>query len=202
MADINWTTALPMPSGMTFGLRTNALDFASPLTGVVQSVAMPGARWIATLQWAALRRTDADLLQALMVQMRGRTNRLVMWNVVRPTVRGVGGGSPLVNGSGQTGSTINIDGLPVNTNGIYIAGDFLGIGSELKMVTATVNSNGSGQAAVSFEPPLRAAPADNSAIVTTQPTAKFMLMNNEVSWQHTNPMSVGAFEMQLAEVFT
>lgn len=201
MADINWTTALPMPSGMTFGLRTNALDFASPLTGVVQSVAMPGARWIATLQWAALRRTDADLLQALMVQMRGRTNRLVMWNVVRPTVRGVGGGSPLVNGAGQTGSTINIDGLPVNTNGIYIAGDFLGIGSELKMVTATVNSNGSGQAAVSFEPPLRAAPADNSAIVTTQPTAKFMLMNNEVSWQHTNPMSVDAFEMQLAEVF-
>ena len=201
MSDINWTTALPVPSAMTFGLRTNSLDFASQLSGVVQSVAMPGSRWIATLQWAFLRRAEADRIQSLLVQMRGRTNRLVLWNVARPTVLGVGGGSPLVNGAGQTGSTINIDGLPASTSGIYIAGDFLGIGGELKMVTATVNSNGSGQASVSFEPPLRAAPADNSAIVTTQPTAKFMLMNNEVSWQHSNPMSVGAFEMQLAEVF-
>lgn len=202
MADINWTAALPVPSAMTFGLRSNTLDFASPLTGGVQTVGMPGARWFCTLTWAGLTLAHAAALQALQVRLRGRANRLVLPNLSRASIRGVGGGTPLVNGAGQTGATINVDGLPVSTTGVYLAGDFLGIGGELKMVAADVNSNGSGQAAVTFEPPLRAAPADNSAIVTYQPTAKFILVSPDVSWQHINPMSVGAFEMQLVEVFS
>lgn len=186
---------------MTFGLRSYTLDFQSSLTGGVQTVAMPGARWFATLTWEALRLADAARLQAMAVSLRGRANRLVLWNIARPSIRGIGGGTPLVNGAGQTGATINIDGLPSSTAGVYLAGDFLAIGGELKMVAADVNSNGSGQAAVTFEPPLRAAPADNSAIVTYQPTAKFILVSPDVSWQHSNPMSVGGFEMQLSEVF-
>jgi hypothetical protein len=204
MADITWTTALPVPSGMTFGLHSNTFAFDSPLSGTVQTVSLPGARWIATLQWATLTIEQAALLQVMLVQLRGRANRLVLWNLARQTPRGVGGGTPLVNGAAQTGASINIDGLPISTNNIYLPGDFLGISGELKMVTAPTNSNGSGQATVTFEPPLRASPADNSAIVTAQPTAKFVLASNDVAWQHVAGQArfVSAFESQLAEVFS
>jgi hypothetical protein len=201
MADINWTTALPVPSSFTFGLRSNAMVFESPLSGATQTVSMPGARWTATLTWANLTIANAALLQALLLQLRGRANRLVMWNLARQFPRGVGGGTPLVNGAGQTGAVMAIDGLPVSTSNIYLPGDFLGIGGELKMVAAPVSSNGVGQATVNFEPPQRTAPADNSAVVTIQPTAKFIPAGNDTAWQHVNPLAVSAFELQLAEVF-
>lgn len=201
MADINWPTALRAPSEMTFGLRTASLNFASPLTGAAQSVTVPGSRWLCTLQWASMVRADADVLQALLVQLRGRSNRLVVWPLPRPAPRGVGGGTPVVYLGGQTGSSINVDGLTPSTTGIYLPGDFLGIGGELKMVTAQVDSDGFGNGTINFEPPLRASPADDSAIVTNQPTAKFMLQNDDVTWRHRNPVTVDSFEMQLVEAF-
>jgi hypothetical protein len=58
-------------------------------------------------------------------------------------------------------------------------------------------SNGAGQAAVSFEPPLRVAPSNGGAIVTAAPTAKFILSDDAVRWTHEPARLVTGHRVEL-----
>lgn len=88
----------------------------------------------------------------------------------------------LVKGANQTGSALNIDGLPTSTDRLLVAGDWVGIGVELKRVTGAMSSDGSGNGYLQFSPPLRASPADNSGIVVTDPLGRFIASSNENGW--------------------
>lgn len=201
MADINWLSSYPRPQVFEFGLRSNTLIHVSPLVGTVQTLALPGARWTVRMEWDKLPQASSVLLEALFVRLRGQQNRLVLWHLARPSLRGSGGGSPVVNGAGQTGSTLNVSGLPINTSGVWLAGDMIGVGGELKMVVADVSSNASGQAQVAIEPPLRASPANGSAIVTSQPTARFILADGTTKWRDVPGLAVEGHGVDLVEVF-
>ncbi len=201
MADITWSSSLPLPSVFEFGLRSNTLAHVSPLTGSVQTVALPGARWTVRMEWSRIAQEQSVLLEALFARLRGRQNRLVLWHLARPTLRGVGGGTPVVNGAGQTGSTLNVSGLPASTANVWRAGDMIGVGGELKMVVQDVTSNASGQASVLIEPPLRASPANGSAIVTVQPTARFIQDEDANAWRDVPGLAVEGHAISLVESF-
>jgi hypothetical protein len=81
-------------------------------------------------------------------------------------------GVPVVNGAGQTGSTLNVDGLTPSVLA-FRAGDFFSLGAgaatRLYRVTANATANGSGEAALSIIPPLRIASVDNAALEVDAP---------------------------------
>lgn len=85
--------------------------------------------------------------------------------------------TPLVNGAGQTGRSLNTDGWP-NSTAVLSAGQFVTIGNQLLQLTADVTSNGSGQATLSFEPAIRVSPADNAAIEYKNPYALMYFVEN------------------------
>lgn len=85
--------------------------------------------------------------------------------------------TPLVNGAGQTGRSLNTDGWP-NSTTVLSAGQFVTIGNQLLQLTADVTSNGSGQATISFEPAIRVSPADNAAIEYKNPYALMYFMED------------------------
>lgn len=153
-------------------------------TGSTRTISLPGPRWLFRARWDMLGRTEGDLLRAVLVQLRGGGNRLLMHDVAQPTFRGVGGGTPLVNGAAQTGITLAIDGCPNSVTGWALPGDKFAVNGELKMVVAQANTNASGQATLTFEPPLRAAPADNAPLTIASPTARFKLVGPDVGWAH------------------
>lgn len=167
------TLSRGIPRQLEWSLVANTMSFESPLSGSVQTVEMPGARWRVSFTLENLTEADTALLQAFMARLRGRAGRFTLHNVARPAPRGTASGTPLVNGAGQTGATLNLDGLAPGAT--LLAGDFFGVNGELKMVVADATANGSGEMAVTFEPPLRATPADNAPVTLTQPTAIFML---------------------------
>lgn len=80
---------------------------------------------------------------------------------------GAGGGTPLVNGASQTGSSIITDGWPAST-AILKAGDFIRFDSLSRAfeVTADVSSDGSGNATISINPTIFAgdSPVNNDPI--------------------------------------
>jgi hypothetical protein len=202
MADITWTAALPRPARFVLRLRAPSLRYTSLLTGQTQTLAQPGATvWGISMEWPAMTRARSAELEALFARLRGQANRLVIWNLGRPGLRGAGGGTPVVNGAGQTGATINISGLPNNVTGWALPGDFVGVGGELKMVVASVDSNGSGQAAMTVEPPVRVSPGNGSAIVTSQPTARFMASTDQVEWAYGRPNLASGHTLELIEAF-
>ena len=107
----------------------------------------------------------------------------------------------LVNGGSQTGSAILIDGLPANTNGVLMAGDVVAIFTntwEMKRLRADLNSDGSGNGWLMFEPSLRVAPADNAPVAIWEPRARFMLASEEVGWD-TEPGHITQFQLEFIE---
>ena len=82
------------------------------------------------------------------------------------TLGNIGTSTPMVAGLGQTGNTLNIDGLDPSVTNIFMAGDVIRItGVEFTYtVTNNVSSSGTGTTTLTLDMPLQSSPGDNAAI--------------------------------------
>jgi len=201
MSTLTWPTlSRSAPPELVWGLRSNTQTFESPLSGAVQTLEMPGARWVVSFSMPSLNSADAATLRAFLVRLRGEAGRFYLHNMAQARPRGVATGTPLVNGAGQTGTSLATDGWTPSQAGILKAGDFIGVGGELKMVVQDCDSDATGAATIVFEPPLRASPADNAALVTNKPTAIFKLDESRSAWT-TNAPGLDSFSIAATEVW-
>lgn len=199
---------LTMPTSPTgfqshrFGLRSNTLTFSSPLNGTTQTLEFPGSKWGGAFALPPMKRTTAAAWLSFYAQLRGGSGRFYGFDPGGRTPRGSASGSPLVNGAGQyPGNTLITDAWPISITGLLLPGDYFQVGDELKMVTASVNSNGSGQATITFEPPLRAAPVDNAAIIYTNPTCIMRLANDDQTAWDINQLNLYGLSFVGIEAF-
>lgn len=198
-------TTLSMPStpGFTnsrFGLRSNTQSFESPLTRSVQTVELTGARWFASYSLPPMLRASAAAWIAFLVALQGRAGRFYGFDPDAKTPRGTWAGTPLVNGGSQTGSSLILDGF---TAGATVkAGDLFGVNGELKMITADGTADGSGNLTISFKPSLRAAPADDAAITSTNPTCTMMLIDDDQAAWDADRLSVFGLQFSGVEAFS
>lgn len=200
MTTLTWPTLTrSAPRDLDFSLVPNTQSFSSPLSGAVQTVEMPGARWKVSFMLENLAEADSALLQAFLVKLRGRAGRFYLHNFARSEPRGTQRGAPLVKGASQTGATLAIDGCTVGAT--LLAGDFIGVNGELKMVVADAAADGAGEMSLTIEPPLRSSPADNAALTLVQPTATFMLTTDESKWS-TAPGKFSTFAVDAIEAWS
>lgn len=174
---------VPWPDQFDFSLISNTQIFQSPLSGSLQTLELPGARWGATLTFNNVKDDDAATLQAFLTQLRGQANRFSLWNMARPNPRGniKAGTAATVNGANQTGNQLHTHNWnPGDT--ILLPGDLFSVNGELKMITAAATADGTGAATLQFEPPLRSSPSDAAPITTSQPTATFILSDPKPKW--------------------
>lgn len=158
---------------------SNTQAFESPLTRSVQTLALPGARWATTLSWANLDAADAALMRAFLYALRGRAGRFYVPHPVVKRPRGTAGGAPLVAGAGQAGATLATDGWTAGAT--LLVGDFIGFGaSEVRCVISNATADGAGAMSILLDEPMRASPADNSALVLVEPTAIMMLTADDI----------------------
>lgn len=161
---------------------------ASPFTLRQQVVAHQGQRWEADVSLPPMRRTNAEQWVAFLLSLRGQLGTFLMSPFPCKARGGAGTapGTPLVNGAGQTGGTLNLDGAPASVAGYLKAGDFIqlgsGSGAKLHKVLADANSSAGGAVSVDIWPFITTAPADNSAIVVSSPSGLFRLASNSQSW--------------------
>jgi hypothetical protein len=182
MTTLTWPTLSRDVQSFTWSLLSFTQTQVSPLNQSSLTIELPGARWACSFGYGDFLEADSALLEATLVQLMGRAGRVYLWNFARPVPRGIGTGTPLVNGAGQSGNSLNIDGASNSITGWLKAGDYFGVNGELKMMTADANTNGSGQATLSFSPMLRSSPADNAPITLNKPTATFALADDRQSW--------------------
>jgi len=93
-----------------------------------------------------------------------------------------------VAGSSPTGSAMHIKGLPSSTDGLLLPADEFEIitskGSELKIVTAALNSDAAGLGYLQFEPPLRGTVADNAPVIVHEPMGRFIFTGDLAGWDN------------------
>ena len=156
----------------------------SPLNRSVQTVAMPGEYFMATLSFPIYQEDDARTLIAFLSGLRGSAGRFYLHDHSLETPRGVATGTPLVKGASQTGLTLESDGWTVSQTGILKAGDMFGFGTELHMLKSDVNSDAGGNASLVLVKPIRTSPSDNAPITTSSPKATMMLLEgNHAQWR-------------------
>lgn len=102
-------------------------------------------------------------------------------------------GNPLVNGAGQIGTTLSMDGFTPSY--AVRKGQFLTIVSGgrryLHIFTAQAVASTTGTLSASVAPMLRISPADNSSVIVRAPAIEGFIEGNERSWNISAARHVG-----------
>lgn len=196
--------SMPTTTGFTdsvFYLQTNSQEYTSPLNKVTQAARLEGELWVARYELPYMKRAEAAEWRSFFLKLQGRLNTFNGFDPEGRTPRGVATGTPLVNGGAQTGYSLITDGWTISTTGILKAGDYINVNNELKQVTDDVDSDGSGNATINFQPPLRNSPSDNATITVFNTTVEMRLDSDDFSAMPTNkngiyrPISFSAKEV-------
>lgn len=189
------------PTVVNFALIPNTQIFTSPINRSTQTLELPGARWRAKMEYRNVLESDARILKAFFAKLRGASGRFYLADMSHKTPAGTALGSGIVKGAAESGSSISTDGWTANQTSLLLPGDYVGIGGELKIITTAISSDGTGNATITFEPPLRSTPADNSAIVVTMPTCIMRLENDEQDQVDIDPERCPSITINCVETF-
>jgi len=137
-------------------------------SGAIQtrSEAAQGRMWQEA--WPALPAGSEDV-QELLVPGSGKA------------AHGAGGGTPLVNGADQSGTSLVTDGWTASAAVRMKAGDCFTVAGldVLFRATADISSDGSGNATITIEPPIVAgsSPANNAALTIASATLTAVILD-------------------------
>jgi hypothetical protein len=181
MASITFPAlSVDAPGSVSLSLVADVQQLESPLDKTVQTVAKPGARWKASFSYNNLQEADASLMQAFLIKLRGRFNTFPFYPFEQPEPIGTQRGSPVVDGAHAAGAT-EIDLRDVTNGATLLAGDFIGLGSQLCMVAEDVTFSGT-TGTVEITIPMRKALADGVALVWDRPTVEMRYVPDQVGW--------------------
>lgn len=189
----------PKPNRMT----ADYLDFGFIQNRMAASVRVdrPGNRHRITLSWPREQMIPGQREVFTAALKRGK--RAGVQINLPLTADQPAAGTPVVNGAGQFGTTLNIRGL---NPGYVIGQDFwLSVSrsdgvSYLHSAYATMTANGSGVAIVQIEPPLRYPFADGAAVAIQTPVIQGFLVGETFSYSveevKMTPISITIEEFQ------
>jgi len=175
-------------SKSTFGLARATSSTVSPFTFNQQVYKFSGSRWEGSVTFRPATHAQAANIKAFLAELDGQYGTFTYGDpdAIAKGKLGAGGGTPLVKGGSQTGTTLNIDGCSNNITGWLKKGDYFSLGSgsaqRLYMLVADANTNGSGETTLEFRPALRSSPADNASVEITSPRGVFRLAGNMQDW--------------------
>lgn len=191
---ISFPVSMPSTPGFVtskFRLMTNTALFESSYDRTQQTLERPGARWAADFALPPMANADARDWVAFLTSLRGLVGTFNGYDPSQRTPRGTATGTPLVDGGSQTGRTLNTKGWSTGVTGIMKAGDYIAFANRFHMVVEDADSDGSGDAALSIEPPLRESPAGDAAITVTNPTVIMRLTSDQAEWDVNTALHYG-----------
>lgn len=147
----------------------------SPFTGQGQVYEHPGSWWSAKIDLPAMKRSVAAPWIAFLAALNGRSGTFLLGDPLGTAPLGTAGGSPIVNGAGQTGKTLAISGL----TGVLKAGDYFHVGSgTTQRLFMNLTDQGPGTVTLDIFPRLRESPANSAPLVLATPQGVFRLDSN------------------------
>tara|TARA_R100001460_G_scaffold45695_3_gene82965 strand:- start:79 stop:681 length:603 start_codon:yes stop_codon:yes gene_type:complete len=157
----------PVAQDASIGSQQNTIVSVTT-SGRVQTRQIDGQKFTITLDYAPMNRANFAPIKAFIMKQRAKLNTFTVIPPIVSNAQGSVTGTISVDGAISAGATTcTIDGLANNTNGLLKAGDYFRFSSAIKVYMAVedLNSNGSGEGTLTFEPPLRTAVVDNTSLV-------------------------------------
>lgn len=202
---LNWPTLTRRHSEWSWNIVSNTQIWTSPFNKSGQTLELPGTCWWCKVGYEKLQEDDWRKVEAWRAQLRGMSGRVLVSPLHAEYPRGVATGMPVVHGAGQSGCSLATSGWTPNTPYILLTGDYFSVatlsGPELKIITTDAESDASGRATLTFEPPLRSDPLDGAAITTTEPVCSMRLVDNSQGEMALSNPRYGAFTLELTEAW-
>lgn len=167
----------------------------SPFTLQDQVQGFAGQRWQVEMSLPTMQRANAEQWITFLLSLNGRLGTFLFGDPAGKQPRGSALGTPVVDGAGQTGGSLQTSGWQTNENGVLLKGDYIEIGTSLLTrlykVLNDANANGSGEAEIDIWPDLQVSPADAGPLIITQATGLFRLSSNEMPYSINEAMHYG-----------
>jgi hypothetical protein len=194
--------ALPCPSRITeIKLNRDALT-ESPFTGTQQIQKLSYEAWRYVLEYPALTNAQAREWSAALASLRGRSGTVLFGAAIWGTPKGTWAGAPVVNGVGQSGTTLALSGFTAGAT--FKAGDRLQISSgefaRMHECLSDGTADGSGLATLDIWPGHRTAPGAIDPVTATNAKGVFRLAASEFSLNWDRP--IYGFTLDLIEAVT
>lgn len=203
---ISYPLALPASvniSSVTMRAQNAVAYDQSPFTFAGQAQAYAGQAWGVDVVLPPMRRSQAAEWAAWLLSLRGRYGTFLCGDPSASVARGALGGAPIVDGAGQTGSSIQITGATPSVSNWIRAGDYVQFGSgatsTLHQVLQDASSDGAGDVTLTLWPHVRTALTSGSIVVTSNAVGVFRLAGNEASWSVDN-MAIFGVSFSAVEV--
>jgi len=189
------TYPLTFPASLKVSSVVPTLKFMSavtrsPFTGERQAFRWDGEMWSFEYTTPPCTVDVAEEWIAFANKLQGKFGTFLIGDFSRTASRGVGGGSPVVDGASQTGYALNVRGCPATLFPWLKKGDYFQVGTgstaRLHKLIEDINTDSGGRATLEFVPKLRYSPADGAAIVISNCVGVFSLSDAGVTWSVDN----------------
>ena len=157
----------PVAKDASIGSQQNTIVSVTT-SGRVQTRQIDGQKFTITLDYAPMNRSKFAPIKAFIMKQRSKLNTFTIIPPVISNAQGVASGTISVDGAITAGATTcAIDGMATSTSDILKAGDYFRFTGQDKVYMAVedLDSDGSGEGTLTFEPPLRANVANDIALV-------------------------------------
>lgn len=178
-------------------LNENKARSESLFTRASQTVSLNAGtadRWEGVIETVPLFPSDVRTMWAFLIQVGLYGEFTIKESDYSGAQSGIA--SALVNGGGQTGTSLICDGVTPSVT-VLRAGEYFQVGTQFKVVTADCSSNGSGQFTVNFKPALRSSPSDNATVTLNNP--QMLLKLTAVPSKDTDDSGIATFALPFEE---
>jgi len=187
-----------------FGINYNTQISASDVSGITQTVELPGARWKGSLSYRDMTLTDSADLKAFMLQLRGSSGRFFYGDITHTDPFNAVTGSPTVTVVAGNRGLIRV--TLGSSSPQFSAGDYIQIGTddqrELKMVLASSLVSGDTYE-LTIEPIIRRNSYSGQSVVYSSPTGVFMLnTSDQANWASRSKAQLSDMSIEFIEVFS
>lgn len=202
MAIITMTDAMAAQvAGMNWGQRRFDVTSRSPFGAQALEIGAP--LWLADFSVIPVYEAGAGLWKTTLLKLQGQVNQFEMWDLRRPVPLGTMRGSMTLGSAAASGATaLVISGGVGQAGKTLLEGDMLQLGSgetqQVVMVMDPATADGSGDIAVTIQPPLRNAFSLGETVVWERPKALFRRLESESSWEYA-PLVTRGFALSFIE---
>ena len=200
MAVINFPTITP--EIQDFGIMYNTQISSSDISGITQTVELPGARWNGNVSFRDMTHIESADLKAFLLQLRGSAGRFLYGDVSHTSPTNAVTGSPTVESS----STPRIVRVTLGSSSpTFSTGDYVQIGTgdtrELKMVLSSALVSGDTYD-LTIEPMIRNPSYIGLDVVYTNPKGVFLLTSSDqAKWAIRSKALLSDMSIDFIEVF-
>jgi hypothetical protein len=189
------------PDTQTFGIQYNTQISTTTLSGLVQTVELPGARWRGTMSFRDMTSADSAALKAFLLELRGSSGRFYTRDLSHTDPFLAVAGSPTVSSAPTAYRVIRA----TTTDNPFSVGDYIQIGTdedrELKMIIDATQFSGLTYD-YTVEPMIRRTDYIGQSITYANPTGKFMLdTSDQATWGIRSKALLSDINLSFIEAF-